>query len=66
MLLLPWSDTSTDQESAGAGFGLGKMFSDPTLWAKLAGNPKTAPLLADPAFAQKVLSLTFLARRAEI
>jgi len=43
-----------DQESAGAGFGLGKMFSDPTLWAKLAGNPKTAPLLADPAFAQKL------------
>ena len=38
----------------GGALGLGKMFSDPSIWAKLAGNPKTAPLLADPSFTQKV------------
>jgi stress-induced-phosphoprotein 1 len=34
--------------------GMAKMFQDPSLFAKLAGNPKTAPLLADPSFMQKV------------
>ena len=41
-------------ESDSPGLGLGKMFADPNLFGKLAGNPKTAPLLADPAFMQKV------------
>ena len=33
---------------------MSKMFQDPALLAKLAANPKTAPLLADPSFMQKV------------
>jgi stress-induced-phosphoprotein 1 len=37
--------------------GMGKMFQDPSLFAKLAANPKTAPLLADPSFMQKVCSV---------
>ena len=34
--------------------GLGKMFQDPGLFAKLTANPKTAPLLSDPSFMQKL------------
>lgn len=34
--------------------GLGQMFSDPNLIAKLAGNPKTASLLSDATFMQKI------------
>ena len=34
--------------------GLGKMFSDPNLFGKLAANPRTAKHLADPSFVQKV------------
>ncbi|KAJ4397353.1 Hsp90 cochaperone [Gnomoniopsis smithogilvyi] len=34
--------------------GLGQMFSDPNLIAKLAGNPKTASLLSDASFMQKI------------
>ncbi len=33
---------------------MSKMFQDPSLFAKLAANPKTAPLLSDPSFMQKV------------
>lgn len=40
------ADTSEDV------LGLGKLFSDPNLFAKLAGNPRTAKHLADPNFAQ--------------
>ncbi len=36
--------------------GLGKMFTDPNLFAKLAANPRTAKHLADPNFAQMVRS----------
>jgi stress-induced-phosphoprotein 1 len=36
------------------GLGLGKMFSDPNLFGKLAANPRTAKHLADPSFVQKV------------
>jgi len=45
------------QASAGAddAMGLGKMFSDPNLFAKLAANPRTSRHLADPSFVQKVL-----------
>ena len=35
--------------------GLGKLFADPNIYAKLAGNPRTAKHLADPAFMQKVI-----------
>ncbi len=38
----------------GPGEGLGKMFSDPGMIAKLSANPKTAPLLADPSFVRKL------------
>ena len=34
--------------------GIGKMFSDPNLFSKLAANPRTAKLLADASFMQKV------------
>jgi stress-induced-phosphoprotein 1 len=33
-------------------FGLGKLFSDPNIMAKLAANPRTAKHLADPSFVQ--------------
>ncbi|SPO02503.1 related to stress-induced protein STI1 [Cephalotrichum gorgonifer] len=39
-----------DSEGAGPGAGLANLFSDPNLIAKLASNPKTSPLLADPSF----------------
>lgn len=42
-----------EMESGDPG-GFGKMFSDPNLIGTLATNPKTAPLLADPAFVNKV------------
>jgi len=38
----------------GDGLGLGKMFADPNLLAKLATNPRTQKHLADPAFVQKI------------
>ncbi|KAK0453173.1 activator of Hsp70 and Hsp90 chaperone [Armillaria borealis] len=44
-----------DAKSADASedaLGLGKMFTDPNLFAKLAANPRTAKHLADPNFAQ--------------
>lgn len=34
--------------------GLGQMFNDPNLIAKLAANPKTSSLLSDAAFMQKI------------
>lgn len=37
--------------------GLGKMFSDPQLIQKLANNPKTSSLLADPQFMAKLQRL---------
>lgn len=36
------------------GAGLGQMFNDPNLISKLAANPKTANLLADPSFMAKL------------
>ncbi|GAB1310606.1 Hsp90 cochaperone [Madurella fahalii] len=51
-----------EQEAGGAGFGdpsggIGKMFSDPNLLQKLASNPKTSPLLADPGFMAKLQAI---------
>jgi stress-induced-phosphoprotein 1 len=37
--------------------GLGSMFNDPQLYQKLANNPKTASLLADPTFMAKLQSV---------
>ena len=46
---------------AGAGSdpmgGLGNMFNDPQMIQKLASNPKTSSLLADPSFMQKLQRL---------
>lgn len=42
----------------GPGGGLGNMFSDPQMIQKLATNPKTAPLLADKEFMQKLQRLS--------
>ena len=39
------------------GGGLGNMFNDPQLFQKLANNPKTRSLLADPQFMQKLQRL---------
>ncbi|KAF7560087.1 hypothetical protein G7046_g4070 [Stylonectria norvegica] len=52
-----------DQEVGGEGMGgdasggLGQMFNDPNLIQKLAKNPKTSPLLADPSFMAKLQSI---------
>ncbi|PPQ66295.1 hypothetical protein CVT26_010979 [Gymnopilus dilepis] len=45
--------------------GLGKMFSDPNMFAKLAGNPRTAKYLADPSFMQKLQLLQQNPRMAD-
>ena len=37
--------------------GLGNMFNDPQMIQKLASNPKTSSLLADPSFMQKLQRL---------
>ncbi|KXX79448.1 Heat shock protein sti1 [Madurella mycetomatis] len=51
-----------EQEAGGAGLGdpsggIGKMFSDPNLLQKLASNPKTSSLLADPGFMAKLQAI---------
>lgn len=43
-----------DQEASGPGAGMANMFKDPQLFQKLAANPKTASLVADQAFMQKL------------
>lgn len=43
--------------ASGPGAGMGKMFADPQLFEKLSANSKTAPLLADAAFMQKLKHL---------
>ncbi|KAK9237440.1 hypothetical protein V1525DRAFT_403991 [Lipomyces kononenkoae] len=42
------------QDGASPDMGLGGMFNDQNLWAKLAGSPKTSAYLADPAFVEKL------------
>lgn len=52
-----------EAETRGSGFGgdpsggLGSMFNDPQLIQKLASNPKTSSLLADPSFMAKLQKL---------
>ncbi|KAF7776116.1 hypothetical protein Agabi119p4_4509 [Agaricus bisporus var. burnettii] len=47
-----------DAQNAASGgdepLGLGKIFSDPAAFAKLAANPRTSKHLADPAFLQQI------------
>ncbi len=44
-----------DESGGGAdALGLGKLFGDPNLLAKLAANPRTSKHLADPSFVQKL------------
>ncbi len=46
---------AADERGDGAeAMGLGNMFSDPGMFAKLAANPRTAKHLADASFMQKV------------
>ncbi|KAF8257693.1 activator of Hsp70 and Hsp90 chaperone [Lactarius quietus] len=46
---------AADERGDGADvMGIGKMFSDPNMFAKLAANPRTAKLLADVSFMQKL------------
>jgi stress-induced-phosphoprotein 1 len=47
------SEASSDGIGGGAQ-GLGNMFNDPQLFQKLAKNPKTSGLLADPSFMAKL------------
>ncbi|KAL8834449.1 MAG: hypothetical protein Q9170_003745 [Blastenia crenularia] len=50
------AEAAEDGSSGGLG-GLGNMFSDPGLMQKLASNPKTSSLLADPSFMAKLQKL---------
>lgn len=46
---------AADERGDGADvMGIGKMFSDPNMFSKLAANPRTAKLLADASFMQKL------------
>lgn len=51
------AESSADGFGGGQGGGLGNMFSDPQMIQKLANNPKTASLLADPSFMAKLQRL---------
>ena len=48
------ADMSSPFGPGGDDMGLGKMFSDPNLLAKLANNPKTKEFMKDPGFVAKV------------
>lgn len=51
-------DAEAAADGAGGGLGgLGNMFNDPGLIQKLANNPKTSSLLADPSFMAKIQKL---------
>ena len=51
------AEASADGLGGGPGGGLGNMFNDPQMIQKLANNPKTASLLADPTFMAKLQRL---------
>lgn len=54
---------AVEKETSGANFGgdptggIGAMFNDPTLFQKLAANPKTSAYLADPTFMAKLQAI---------
>ncbi|KAK2807053.1 hypothetical protein FQN49_008791, partial [Arthroderma sp. PD_2] len=51
------AEAKADGLSGDPSAGLGNMFQDPQMIQKLANNPKTAPLLADPEFMAKLQHL---------
>ena len=51
------AEAKADGMGGDAGAGLGSLFNDPQLYQKLASNPKTASLLADPSFMAKLQRL---------
>lgn len=51
------SEAAADGVGGGGLGGLGSMFNDPNLIQKLASNPKTSSLLADPSFMAKLQNL---------
>ena len=50
-------DAESSADAGMPGSGLGGMFNDPQMVQKLANNPKTRSLLADPQFMQKLQRL---------
>lgn len=46
-----------DAMGPGGDMGLGAMFKDPQLMAKLAANPKTKDFVNDPSFVEKIKQL---------
>lgn len=51
-------DAEATEDGADGGLGgLGNMFNDPNMLQKLASNPKTSSLLADPSFMAKLQKL---------
>lgn len=51
------SEAAADGADGGGLGGLGNMFNDPNMIQKLASNPKTSSLLADPSFMAKLQKL---------
>ncbi|MCJ1476219.1 Hsp90 cochaperone [Lambiella insularis] len=51
------AEAKSDGIGGAASGGLGSLFNDPQLIQKLAGNPKTSSLLADPSFMAKLQRL---------
>ncbi|KAL8766136.1 MAG: hypothetical protein Q9209_006976 [Squamulea sp. 1 TL-2023] len=51
------AEAAADGEGSGGLGGLGNMFNDPNMIQKLASNPKTSSLLADPSFMAKIQKL---------
>lgn len=57
-----------DNEAMGPGadMGMGKMFSDPQLMAKLAAHPKTKDFVNDPSFVAKIQQLQSSGGKADM
>ena len=51
------AEATRSSPEGGPGAGLANMFNDPQMLQKLAANPKTSPLLADPSFMAKLQRL---------
>lgn len=51
------AEANADSAGNGLGGGFGNLFNDPQMIQKLASNPKTSSLLADPSFMAKLQKL---------